>query len=242
MRLLAVDTATQTQSVALLEDERTVARSDRTVQGAHAKWLVPAIEDLLRRNNLALQDLGGLAVSVGPGSFTGLRVGLATMLGLRCVTGLPLVGVPTLDAMAWNLREADGQLCPVLKARTGEAYWAFYRWTATGDLTCLATERVGRIEDLAAGLLEPTLVFGEGWQAFKESLRRCLGSRWACAREAPREASAASAVSVGRAGLRRLAMGAVVPVGFAPRYVQRSEAELNWERGRKRASAQPGRP
>lgn len=70
-----------------------------------------------------MRDLQGFAVSIGPGSFTGLRVGLATVLGFRAVLGTSIISVPTLEAMAWNLRDGQGVLVPVLKSRHNEVYW-----------------------------------------------------------------------------------------------------------------------
>lgn len=238
MKILAVETATSWLSVALLDDRQVVARWDEEAAGAHARRLVPAIDRLLAQSGLALSKLDGLAVSIGPGSFTGVRVGLATMLGFRLVTGLPLAAVPTLEAMAWNLQETGRPLCPLLKARAGEVYWALYRWTNAGALQQLTEERVGPLEQVAGALAGPTTMLGEGWHAYGDELRRLLGSRRDDAREAPRAAMAASAVSVGLAGLERLARGDVAPVGLAPRYVQRAEAELKWE-GRGAAASVP---
>lgn len=236
MKLLAVETATSWQSVALLDGGEVVARFDEDAAGSHAKRLVPAIDRLLRAGGWRLESLEGLAVSIGPGSFTGLRVGLATMMGLRSVTGLPLAAVPTLEGMAWNLRAADLPLCPVLKSRAGEVYWATYRWTDAGVLERLAEERVGTPEALARSIGGPMLVFGEGWLAHRDVLRRHLGDRAIDVEESPGETMSPSAVSVGLAGMDLLARGVVAGQGLAPRYVQRTEAELNWERG---AAARP---
>jgi len=230
VKLLAVETATQHQSVAALDGQKVVARADQDAGGAHAKWLVPTIDRVLASGGLTLSDLDGLAVSIGPGSFTGLRVGLATMMGLRLVTGLPLAAVPTLEAMAWNLRSADRPVCPILKSRRGEVYWALYQWTSAGVLSCITDEQVGPLELLVRAINGPMLVFGEGWQAYRDDIRRLLGARACDACEAPLETMAASAVSVGLAGLERLARGEMAGQGLSPRYVQRAEAELNWER------------
>lgn len=230
MKLLAVETATGCQSVAVLDGTAVLARSDEDVQGAHARWLIPTIDRVLTSSGLTLASLEGLAVSIGPGSFTGLRVGLATMMGIRMVTGIPLAAVPTLEAMAWNLRDPDQILCPILKARAGEVYWAQYRWTSAGALTMIMEEQVGPLERAARSMEGPTLVFGEGWQLYGDELCRLLGLREGDLREAPREAMAASAVSVGLAGLARLARGEVAGQGLSPRYVQRAEAELNLAR------------
>jgi len=230
MKILAVDTATAWQSVAVLDSEKVLARADGDAGGAHAKRLVPAIDRVLTSCGMALTDLDGLAVSIGPGSFTGLRVGLATMLGFRLVTGLPLAAVPTLEAMAWNLRGAELPLCPMLRARTGEVYWGLYQWRGDGMLQLLQDERVGAVAAVAQTLRGPVIVFGEGWRSHGKELRPMLAAGGVDVREAPPDAGCPSAVSVGLAGLAQLHRGHVAGRGVAPRYVQRAEAEVVWER------------
>jgi tRNA threonylcarbamoyladenosine biosynthesis protein TsaB len=230
MKILAVDTATPWQSVAVVEGETVVARSDQDAAGSHARTLVPAIDRLLVSCGMALSDLEGLAVSIGPGSFTGLRVGLATMMGFRLVTGLPLAAVPTLEAMAWNLRGMPQRLCPMLRARTGEIYWAQYQWLPDGSILQLQEEQVGAIEVMARSVQVPTLMFGDGWTLHKKDLQRVLDKRLGGGEEVPPEAMRPSAVSVGRAGAERIRRGEVAGQGLAPRYVQRPEAEVMWER------------
>ncbi len=230
MKILAVETATAWQSVAILEGERVLARSDRDAEGSHARWLVPTIDRLLASTHLDLGQLDGLAVSIGPGSFTGLRVGLATMLGFRAVTGLPLAVVPTLEGLAWNLRGTALPICPILKSRTGEVYWALYRWSVEGTLRQLAAERVGPPTLIGRDITEPTLVLGDGWARYAVDIREALADRASLLREGPVEAMRPSAVSIGLAGLERLSRGDVAGLGVAPRYVQRAEAEIKYER------------
>lgn len=247
MRILAVETATSWQSVAIVEGDTVVARSDEDAAGSHARRLVPAIDRLLTSCGMALTDMEGLAVSIGPGSFTGLRVGLATMMGFRLVTGLPLAAVPTLEAMAWNLRGAEPLLCPMLRARTGEVYWAQYQWLPGSVLKQMREEQVGTLEALAQSVPGPALMFGEGWELHKQDFRRLLDRRLCdVVGEAPPEAMRPSAVSVGRAGAERLRRGEIAGQGLSPRYVQRAEAEVMWERRgavspMAKAARQPGR-
>jgi tRNA threonylcarbamoyladenosine biosynthesis protein TsaB len=240
MKLLAIDTATGYQSVAILDGTKVLARSDEDAKGSHARSLIPTIDRLLRSAGFALTGLDGLAVSIGPGSFTGLRVGLATMMGLRMVTGLPLVAVPTLEAMAWNCRNESGNLCPMLKSRVGEVYWARYRWAAGGVLTTLSEEKVGALAEAAASLQGTTVVLGEGWRVNREELLGLLGERAKDIEEAPADAMAASAVSVGLAAHERLSRGETAAVGLSPRYVQRAEAETAWEKRTAGAQARRG--
>lgn len=230
MKLLAVETATARLSVAVLDGERVLARADEDAPGAHARLLVPAIDRVFHSCGLTLKNMNGLAVSIGPGSFTGLRVGLATMLGFRLATDLPLAVVPTLEAMAWNLRGEQRPLCPVLRARTGEVYWAQYQWLPDGSLKQLQEERAGIFGAVAQTVRGPVVLFGDGWQLHRVELRRLAEQQGAEVHEMPAEASFPSAVSVGLSGLRRLQKGDVAGRGIAPLYVQRAEAEVVWEK------------
>jgi tRNA threonylcarbamoyladenosine biosynthesis protein TsaB len=230
MRILAVETATAWQSVAIVEGDTVLARSDEDAAGSHARRLVPAIDRLLTSCGMTLTDMEGLAVSIGPGSFTGLRVGLATVMGFRSVTGLPLAAVPTLEAMAWNLRGTEHLLCPMLRARAGEVYWARYQWLSGSALKQMQEEQVSTVETLVQMLPGPALMFGEGWELHKQDFRRLLDGRLRDLGEAPPGAMRPSAVSVGRAGAERIRRGQVAGQGLSPRYVQRAEAEAVWER------------
>jgi tRNA threonylcarbamoyladenosine biosynthesis protein TsaB len=230
MRILAVETATSWQSVAIVDGDTVVARSDEDAAGSHARRLVPSIDWLLTSCGMVLTDMDGLAVSIGPGSFTGLRVGLATMMGFRSVTGLPLAAVPTLEAMAWNLRGSEPLLCPMIRARTGEVYWAQYQWLPGSVLKQMGGEQVSTVAALAQSLSGPVLMFGEGWELYKQDIRRLLDRHPCDLKEAPSGAMRPSAVSVGRAGGERLRRGEMAEQGLSPRYVQRAEAEILWER------------
>src|SRR2546427_8181698 len=119
MKILAVETATSRQSVAVLDGPRVRARSDEEAAGSQARLLIPTIDRLLKTSGLTLSSLEGLVVSIGPVSFTGLRGGLATMLGLRAPTGLPVAAVAALGAMGRNVPGEEVPPCPILKARTG---------------------------------------------------------------------------------------------------------------------------
>src|SRR2546430_10413389 len=133
MKILAVETATSRQSAAVRDGRRVLARSDEEAAGSQARLLIPTIDRLLKASGLTLSSLEGLAVSIGPRSFTGLRGGLATMLGLRATTGLPLAAVAALEAVVRNVPRDDVALCPLLNGRTGEVDCGLYRWS--GDRT-----------------------------------------------------------------------------------------------------------
>lgn len=226
MKVLAVETATAWQSVALLDGERVLARADQHAAGSHARLLLPAIDRVLSAAGLLPAKLEALVVSIGPGSFTGLRVGLSTVLGIRTVTQVPLAVVPTLEAMAWNLRGAAAPVCPVINSRRGEVYWAVFRWRGKEHLERIVTEQVGSGFALGQQLSGPVVVYGEGWASEQSAIRAGAGN--AVITEAA-EQSRPSAVSVGLAGLLRLSRGEYAGVGISPLYVQRAEAELKYE-------------
>jgi tRNA threonylcarbamoyladenosine biosynthesis protein TsaB len=228
MRVLAVETATSWQSVAILDGSRVLVRHDQDAAGSHAKLLLPTIDRLLRETGLTLKQLDGLVVSIGPGSFTGLRVGLATLLGFRTITQLPLAVVPTLEGMAWSLRGALTPLCPILNSRRGELYWALFRWTGDDRLERVVSEQVGTPIILGSSLTESVLVFGEGWTVEESAIRASI-SPSVTVTEAQDSARKPSAVSIGLAGIERLRRGEFAGIGISPLYVQRTAAELKYE-------------
>lgn len=228
MKVLAVETATSWQSVAILDGTHVLARHDQDAGGSHAKLLLPVIDRLFSESGVSLKQLDGLVVSIGPGSFTGLRVGLATLLGFRTISQLPLVVVPTLEGMAWNLRGTSTLLCPVLNSRRGELYWAFFRWASEDRLERVVSEQVGTPVMLGNSLSESALLFGEGWTVEASGIRAALPPSVKIA-EAPGQAMKPSAVSIGLAGIERLRRGEQAGIGISPLYVQRTAAELKYE-------------
>lgn len=229
MKVLAVDSATPYQSVAILDDTTVLAQVNRDAEGSHAKFLALTIDGALRTAGLTLSDLDGLAVSIGPGSFTGLRVGLATLLGFRTVLGTPLVTVPTLEAMAWNLRSIQGLVYPILKSRKNEVYWACYEWMPGQVVRRLVPEQVGSPDQVAGSIEDPVVVLGDGWQVYGDEIRALLGARAGLVSEAPPDAMRPSAVSLGLAARERFARKEFAGSGVAPLYVQRAEADIKFE-------------
>lgn len=128
MLILALDTTTFCGSVALLENQRLIGEVNLDSPVTFSERLLPAVELLLKFSRCSLQDIDGYAVSVGPGSFTGIRIGLSTIKALALASGRPVAPVSTLKALAWKLREAPISLIsPVIDAKKGEIYTALYR-------------------------------------------------------------------------------------------------------------------
>ena len=229
--VLAIDTATVWQSVALLRGERVLALVEQDADGSHARSLMGAIDRVLRESSLSLKDLQGLAVSIGPGSFTGLRVGLATMLGFRAVLGIPIAPVPTLEAMAWNLRDVKGLLVPILKSRHNEVYWAAYEWLPGSGLQTRMVEQVGPPSSVARAIQAggACAVLGDGWQAYGQAIRQAIEAVGGQVEEVAPEQQRPSAISIGLAGRMRLETNQEPGEELVPRYVQRTEAEVKFD-------------
>lgn len=226
MKLLAVETATLSGGVALLDGDSLLGEITLNIALTHSERLMSAVDRLLADCGLAPADLGGLAVSVGPGSFTGLRVGVATVKALSMALELPIAAVPTLDALAARLPFADAPVCPILDARKGEVYLSLYRWRDGGmarewEYLALPPERA------AARLDAPVILLGDGIEACRPWLGR-LGDG---ARVAPAAQRLPSAAAVAGLGSAALAAGAGVGAeALAPLYLRPSEAELKARR------------
>ena len=229
MKILAIETATAWQSVALLDDDRVLGMHEQEAGGAHGSLLLPAIDQLLSKSQLRLSELNGLCCSAGPGSFTGIRVGLATCLGLRAASGLPLALVPTLEAMARTVQGESRPLCPVLMSRRDEVYWALFRWMGEGQWERLMSEQVGTPTALAQSLPDQTVMIGLGWSAMENEIRSALPES-VMVTVGPDHALRPSAIQVARMGIEQIQRGVIAGSVVAPLYVQRAEAEIQYER------------
>jgi len=128
MLILGIETATMTGGVALLNEERLISEYTLNVRTTHSARLMPALDRVLEDSSIDKCEIDGIAVSIGPGSFTGLRIGLATAKGLALGLDIPLAGVPTLDALAHNTPFAMYQICPILDAKRKEVYYSLFRY------------------------------------------------------------------------------------------------------------------
>jgi tRNA threonylcarbamoyladenosine biosynthesis protein TsaB len=236
MRLLAIETATSAQSVALFEEDRLLADISYEANAHKGGLLLPAVDRLLKQAGLAAKDLGAVAVSVGPGSFTGLRVGLATAKGLALGTGAMLVGVPTLEVLAEGYAVPDVTICALLDARRGEVFMALFRRVGAGG-TGIGLERVSpdavltpeAVQSVLARAESPVHLIGDGAVRYRERFEAMLGDR-VCMTETGLRTVPSAAVT-GLVGLRQLAGGKRPGAVVEPVYLRKAEAEVNWEKG-----------
>lgn len=224
MLVLGIETATTQGSVALLGADGLVSEYTLNVEITHSERLLPALDRVLQDAGVGLERLEGIAVSIGPGSFTGLRIGLSTVKGLAYATGIPVVGVPTLEAMAWTLPAARWQVCPVLDARKQEVYAALFQHEREG-LRRLAEDQAVSPEALCGLIRKPTLFVGDGVAAYRERFQRLLGEHFLLPPAANRGSRAACVAELGRG--RLLAGERGEAASLAPTYIRPSEAEIH---------------
>lgn len=202
MLILALDTATPAGSAALVDEERVLVSRYFDVGLQHGKLLFAEIDQALRMAGLAFGAVEAVAISIGPGSFTGLRLGLSAAKGFCLAGDLPLVAVSTLEALAARLPYARHPVCPMLDARRGEVYTALYD-TAQGLPRLLVAPRAVDprllIEERAAA---PTIFTGDGATAYRELLAACPQ-----AVQAPFCCSRPEAATIGWLALARLKAG-----------------------------------
>jgi len=127
MKILAIDTSTDYLSLAISDGEKTIARYHRRTHRNHSRLIIPTISGLIKKARLKIHDIDVFAVSIGPGSFTGLRIGVVTVKALAYALGKPIVTVPTLDVIAQNAKSFRGLICPVIDARKSKVYGCLYR-------------------------------------------------------------------------------------------------------------------
>lgn len=223
MKLLAIDTSTMLGGVALIDDEVLIAESRLNIKITHSERLLSEIDHILSRTDLKINDIDFFALAIGPGSFTGLRVGLSTLKGLAFSTGKKIVTVPTLEAFAWNMPYSKYLVCPLLDARKREVYAAIFRWSGDNFIKELNEEAL-KIDMLLDKINEPTIFLGEGALIYKKNIISKLGER---AIFPPLQFMTPSASNVAYLGLKKARNGDVEDIiKVVPMYLRKSEAEI----------------
>ncbi len=230
IRILATDTSTRHCSVALCRVNPIDGACDVMAQlmadrhKLHAERLLDSMRWTLDAAGATLKEVDCLAVSIGPGSFTGLRVGAAAWKGLAFALRLPLAPVPTLDAMSRLNTVMDGLVVPMLDARMDEVFGAVYRFT-NGHREKRTPDRVCRVEELFSDAMAhtgPLLVLGDGAWRYRDRILQCAPH--AHFADGPRGIPCAAAVAAEAAALLRGGVDAD-PAKAAPRYLRASQAE-----------------
>lgn len=231
MRILGVDTSTSCGGLGIIDDGRMVAEYAFPREGTLSAELIPAIQALLAEAELGLDQIDGIAISLGPGSFTGLRVGLSVVKGLALTAERAVVGIPTLDALAHNLPFTPYFICPIVDARKGEIYTALYKNVEGGGVEQLTPHQVLSPSALIEGIPPQETVFlGDGVEVYGGIIKEQLGEQ---ALFAPPHLRFLRGTTVAELGLKRIMRGERDDIAsLVPIYVRASDAEINWAKGK----------
>ena len=224
MLLLAIDTTTRVCSVALGDHEKIWAEYQLNGKNTHSQRLMPLIVSLFRDSGIDKSRLEGVALTIGPGSFTGIRIGMATAKGLCQGLNIPAVGVMTLDALAEACTFFPGLICPILDARKNQVYTALYRGAA-GDPEMLQPAAALSIDELGhklAAYEDEVIFLGDAVESYGGALRQILGQRY---REMPLPSRLNRAALVLQKGIKLWQeKGPVSPYVLKPLYIRLPEA------------------
>jgi tRNA threonylcarbamoyladenosine biosynthesis protein TsaB len=234
MRILGVDTSTSTASIAILENSQIVAEDyyprERRVGRSgpianHSEIILPLVDSVLKRAGIGLPDIAGIAVSVGPGSFTGIRIGLSTVKGLAYGTEVPAFGISTLQAIAARVTHFEGVVCSLLDARKNDAYSALFRKDGN-QLERLSEDEIVPIRHVLERLGrigEPCLFIGDGLTVYRALIEQSSDLQ---AHIADEESMTSVAASVARLSESRFLKNGTAPVvDLVPIYLRRPECE-----------------
>jgi tRNA threonylcarbamoyladenosine biosynthesis protein TsaB len=225
MLLLALDTTTTVCGVALGDENNLWAESFLNIKRTHSQRLMPLLISLLEHGGFDKKELEGIVVTTGPGSFTGIRIGIATARGLAHGLGIPIIGVMTLDALAEAAAFHEGLVCPLLDARKSQVYTALYKGGREG-LKMLEPAAALSLEELIAMLKNETgeiLFLGDGVKSYGEELKQALPERY---REMPSPMLLNRASFVLQKGFKLWQENGPAPLyHLKPFYLRPSEAE-----------------
>lgn len=229
MKLVALDSSGLVASVAVVEDDILVAEYSIQYKKTHSQTLLPMLDEIRNMTELDFDSVDAFAIAAGPGSFTGLRIGSATVKGLALATGKPIVEVPTVDGLAYNLYGTDKIVCPIMDARRNQVYTGIYQFVAKEDAYCLdiiKRQCAVSFDEIAQELnrLGREVIFlGDGVPVFRERMSEIMQAPYTLA---PAHMNRQRAASIGVLGSLYFAQGKTVSgEEHAPEYLRLSQAE-----------------
>jgi tRNA threonylcarbamoyladenosine biosynthesis protein TsaB len=224
--ILGVETATERVSVALGGHDGVLGLVEIERGRRHAESLVPAIDFLCSQADVTLDEVGTVAVDVGPGLFTGMRVGIATAKAIALAQRVPMVGISSLDLLAFGVHWSERVVAAVIDARKGEVFYSFYK-QVPGGTQQLLEPRCGSVDDLVADILargQEVLCVGDGALRYEEQIRSAghveMAEQWLS------RPSAGPLVQLAHA--RAIREETVDPIEIQPLYLRLPDAQINW--------------
>ena len=229
MKILAIDSSGQVASVAIVTDEAVLAEYSVNYKKTHSQTLLPMVEEVMKMTGTEGKELDAVAVTNGPGSYTGLRIGSSTVKGLAMVWDKPIIPVPTVDTLAANYADYDGLICPLMDARRGQVYTGLYRFT-DGKLTAVVPQVCTMLNDILEKvneLGEKVIFLGDGVPVHRQEIAGQVTVPYTLA---PMHRSVQSAASLGYLACMYLREGkTVTATELVPEYLRLSQAERERE-------------
>ncbi len=224
MRILAVDTSTTSCSVAVVAQSSLIAEATIVREQTHSKHLMEMVDRVINFSGMTVAELDGFAVTRGPGTFTGLRIGISTVKGMAAASGKPVVGISSLEALAEQSALAPYLICPLIDARKDEVYFARYRFK-NGVLQKVVGEGVLPPAEAVSDINEPSLFIGNGAQLYRDIIVQMVGEQACFARpwQHTIRATTVAQLSIGKFESKETDDVAV----FVPHYIRKSDAELS---------------
>lgn len=230
MKILAVDTSSTVAAVAVVEDDKLLGEYILNQKKTHSQKLMPMIMELLESLELCPGDIDIYAASSGPGSFTGLRIGVTTVKAMAYAVQKPVVSVPTLDSLAYNIPITDSLICPIMDARNSQVYTAVYKWE--NSMQVKVTEYMGitvsELVQLIKGKNQNTVFIGDAVYIHRDYLKSELGDK---CETPPDNLLLQRASSVAQVALLRASEGMLENCfDMVPFYLRKSQAEQEYEK------------
>ena len=236
MKILGIETSSYSGSVALVEDNKTLGETLINTGPRHSERLMVMIDWLLSELGAAKNEIDAVSVSVGPGSFTSLRVGLGIAKGIAYSMGIKISGVSSLDTLAMGVSGYGIDICPLTDARRGEVYSKIFKGSIEGPV--IMDERIISVEELCSGIREETIFVGQGADIYRDQISRQLGTR---------ARFCTGTLNIPRASLmcaishRKLASGMEDNVFLlTPNYIRKSDAESGLQKNLKNSEKNTG--
>ncbi len=225
MKILALDSSGLVASVAVVTEDKVLGEFTVNNKKTHSQTLLPMVDEVLKILDMDVKELDAIAVAGGPGSFTGLRIGASTAKGLALVLNIPIINVPTVDALAYNLYGTDQLICPMMDARRNQVYTGLYEWQ-DGEFKVVIPQFAAEVEELAEKLNEynrEIIFLGDGVEAQLSKFVPLLQVPYSIA---PVHLSKQRAAALGALGTEYYKAGKMQDGdSFEPEYLRVSQAE-----------------
>jgi len=225
MKILALDSSGLVASVAVVTEDKVLGEFTVNNKKTHSQTLLPMVDEVLKILDMDVKELDAIAVAGGPGSFTGLRIGASTAKGLALVLDIPIINIPTVDSLAYNLYGTDHLICPMMDARRNQVYTGLYEWQE-GEFKVVLPQFAAEVEELAEKLnsYNREIIFlGDGVEAQLSKFAPLLKAPYTIA---PVHLSKQRAAALGALGIEYYKAGKLQDGdSFEPEYLRMSQAE-----------------